>query len=54
MLFQIAILAWIYLGETISLKELTGMIIASAGVLFVQIKMKKKFSTTINSIDKRK
>lgn len=44
MLFQIAILAWIFLGETISIKEIIGIITASAGVLFVQIKFKKNFN----------
>ena len=38
MLIQIAILAWIFLGESISLKEIGGMLIAIAGALLVQIK----------------
>ncbi|KAF0151004.1 MAG: hypothetical protein FD143_2340 [Ignavibacteria bacterium] len=38
MLIQIAILAWIFLGETITLKELVGMLIAAAGALLVQVK----------------
>lgn len=38
MLIQIAILAWIFLGESITLKELGGMVIAVAGALLVQIK----------------
>ncbi|HEY6435462.1 MAG TPA: DMT family transporter, partial [Ignavibacteriaceae bacterium] len=38
MLIQIAILAWILLGETITIKEGIGMFIAASGVLLVQIK----------------
>ena len=41
MLIQIAILAWIFLGEEISLKEAIGMLIASFGAVLVQIKLKK-------------
>ena len=41
MLIQIALLAWIFLGESISIKEGTGMLIAAAGALLVQIKRKK-------------
>ena len=53
MLFQIAILAWIFLGEGISIKEIAGMITASLGVVFVQVKMKKSFTGVRNSFDKR-
>lgn len=38
MLIQIAILAWIFLGESISTKEIIGMLIAAAGSILVQIK----------------
>jgi drug/metabolite transporter (DMT)-like permease len=38
MLIQIALLAWIFLGESISLKEILGMVIAATGALFVQLK----------------
>jgi len=41
--FKIAILKWIFLGEGVSLKEIAGMITASIGVIFVQIKFKKNF-----------
>jgi len=40
MLIQIAILAWVFLGETITLKEFVGMVIAAAGALLVQLKKK--------------
>lgn len=38
MLIQIAVLAWIFLGESITMKEIFGMVIAAAGALLVQIK----------------
>ena len=41
MLIQIALLAWIFLGETISLKEIIGMLIAVVGIFFVQTGKRK-------------
>lgn len=41
MLIQIAVLAWIFLGETISVKEISGMLIAALGAVLVQLKLKK-------------
>ena len=41
MLIQIAVLAWIFLGETISVKEISGMLFATLGAVLVQIKLKK-------------
>jgi len=41
MLIQIALLAWIFLGESISIKEGAGMFIAAAGAVLVQLKRKK-------------
>ena len=38
MLIQIAVLAWYFLDENITLQEGTGMIIAAVGAFFVQIK----------------
>lgn len=38
MLIQIAVLAWIFLEESITLKELIGMMIAAVGALLVQMK----------------
>ncbi len=40
MLIQIAILAWVFLGETITLQESIGMILAAMGAVLVQIKKK--------------
>ena len=39
MLIQIAILAWIFLDEGISLQEIIGMAIAAAGAVMVQMKV---------------
>lgn len=41
MLIQIAVLAWLFLDEFISLKEGIGMLMAAAGVLFVQLRIRK-------------
>ena len=41
MLIQIAILAWIFLGEAISLQEGVGMMIAATGALLVQLRLRK-------------
>jgi drug/metabolite transporter (DMT)-like permease len=41
MLIQIAILAWIFLGEAISLQEGIGMLIAALGALLVQLRIRK-------------
>jgi drug/metabolite transporter (DMT)-like permease len=40
MLIQIAILAWIFLGEAITLQEGLGMLIAANGAVMVQLKIK--------------
>jgi drug/metabolite transporter (DMT)-like permease len=37
MLIQIPILAWIFLGETLGIKEISGLILAGVGVLIVQV-----------------
>jgi len=41
MLIQIAILAWIFLGEGITLQEIIGMAVAAVGAVFVQMKVNK-------------
>lgn len=46
MLIQIAVLAWVFLGESITIKELSGMFIAAIGALFVQLKLNKKQKLT--------
>ncbi len=38
MLFQIAILAWIFLGEAMSARQIVGMVVAGAGTFLVQIR----------------
>jgi drug/metabolite transporter (DMT)-like permease len=41
MLIQIAILAWIFLGEVITFQEGIGMLIAAMGALLVQLRIRK-------------
>jgi len=41
MLIQIAVLAWIFLGEAISLQKGLGMLIAASGALLVQLRFRK-------------
>jgi len=41
MLIQIAILAWIFLGEGISTREIIGMSIATIGAVFVQLRFSR-------------
>ena len=41
MLIQIAVLAWIFLGEAITLQEGIGMLIAACGAVLVQLKIRK-------------
>jgi drug/metabolite transporter (DMT)-like permease len=38
MLIQIAILAWIFLGESISLLKMAGLLLAAFGTLIVQLR----------------
>lgn len=47
MLIQIAILAWVFLGESISVRELIGIFIAAAGVILVQVKKKSDINKTL-------
>jgi len=41
MLIQIAVLAWVFLGEDISFQEIIGMCIATIGAFLVQIKIRR-------------
>lgn len=38
MLIQLAVLAWIFLGETLTAREIVGMVLAGAGTLIVQLR----------------
>jgi drug/metabolite transporter (DMT)-like permease len=38
MLVQIAVLAWVFLGETLDLRQLIGLAIALAGIIAVQLR----------------
>lgn len=42
MLIQISILAWLFLGETLTLLQITGLLLAALGALFVQIRKGKQ------------
>ncbi len=42
MLIQIAILAWIFLGESLSMSNIGGMIVASIGAILVQLRPRVK------------
>ncbi|MFN8455799.1 MAG: DMT family transporter [Anaerolineae bacterium] len=46
MLIQIPILAWLFLGETISLRQGLGLALAGLGIVVVQLKGKGKVSAT--------
>jgi drug/metabolite transporter (DMT)-like permease len=48
MLIQIAVLAWVFLGEAITAKEGVGMLIAALGAMLVQIKFKGTKNRTPN------
>jgi drug/metabolite transporter (DMT)-like permease len=48
MLIQIAILAWIFIGEGISLQEIIGMSIAAVGAVFVQLRIKKRIDHKVS------
>jgi uncharacterized membrane protein len=37
MLVQIAVLAWLFLGEQLSLNNVIGLVLATIGVLIVQV-----------------
>lgn len=38
MLFQIAVLAWVFLGEGLTWRQVTGMVLAALGTLVVQLR----------------
>ncbi len=41
MLIQIAVLAWIFLGETLNWVQIVGMLLAAAGALLVQLRLNR-------------
>jgi drug/metabolite transporter (DMT)-like permease len=47
MLIQIAILAWLFIDEPVSLKEGIGMLIAAIGAVLVQLKFKSFLSRSV-------
>jgi drug/metabolite transporter (DMT)-like permease len=51
MLVQIALLAWIFLGEALTALKIAGMLLAMVGALLVQIRMPGKILDTQTSIE---
>jgi uncharacterized membrane protein len=45
MLIQIAVLAWIFLDEEITLQEGTGMLIAAIGAVLVQLRLRSEIKS---------
>jgi len=41
MLFQIAVLAWVFLGERLTARQVVGMVLAMGGTLAVQVRRKR-------------
>jgi drug/metabolite transporter (DMT)-like permease len=42
MLFQVAILGWVFLDETMTVRQIIGMVIAGCGAIVAQIRFSKK------------
>jgi drug/metabolite transporter (DMT)-like permease len=42
MLFQIAVLAWLFLGERLAGRQVAGMALAALGTLVVQIRQRRQ------------
>lgn len=49
MLIQIAALAWIFLGESLDLRQLSGLAVALAGVLVVQLRRRRAAQVVVAS-----
>lgn len=45
MLIQISVLAWLFLGETLTLLQIAGLLLAALGALFVQIRFGSRSET---------
>jgi drug/metabolite transporter (DMT)-like permease len=45
MLFQITVLAWVFLGENLTWQEVTGMVLAALGTVIVQSRKRQPFET---------
>ena len=51
MLFQIAILAWVFLGESLTMVQIAGLLVAFFGALIVQLQPKKATAGTRSAAD---
>jgi drug/metabolite transporter (DMT)-like permease len=47
MLFQIGILAWLFLGEHLTVRQAAGMVLAGAGTLVVQLRRRRAAARTL-------
>jgi drug/metabolite transporter (DMT)-like permease len=52
MLVQIAILAWLFLGETLTIQDIAGMALVTVGTLVVQLR-KEKGKRIKDKLDRR-
>jgi uncharacterized membrane protein len=42
MTIQVAILAWVFLGDRMNSQEMIGLVLAALGVLIVQLRLRQK------------
>lgn len=54
MLIQIAVLAWIFLGESLGARQIVGLVMASAGTLVVQLVGARARPASVVDVDKGK
>jgi drug/metabolite transporter (DMT)-like permease len=52
MMPQIAILAFVFLGETLTGKEIIGLLLVSVGVIVVQLQKRRSESQELSSTSK--
>jgi drug/metabolite transporter (DMT)-like permease len=53
MLFQITLLAWLFLGEALTWQKVSGMVLAAAGTLAVQLRGRVRERATVGGLVKR-
>jgi drug/metabolite transporter (DMT)-like permease len=51
MLIQVAVLAWLFLGETLTLREVAGLALAALGILLVQVRGRRQQGCGVTSRD---
>lgn len=50
MLIQIAVLAWVFLGERLSVREAAGLLVAAMGVLLVQLRRRARAPAALETV----